>query len=62
MQDKDKKHFPGHVCPTDPLEEIEDAQGVELPGPMHDKAEKPTKLPKKIRSGGKESYPPMHQR
>ena len=57
-----KKHFPGHECPIDNIDDLEDIQDEELPGPMHDKAEKPTKLPGKTRAGGKESYYPMHRR
>lgn len=44
----------------DPLEELEEMTGEELPGPMHKEADIPTKLPKKIRSGKDESYFPMH--
>lgn len=65
MLRKKKKHAEiketeaGHLCPADPLEELEEIQETELTGPMHDLAEKPTKLPKKTRSGGRESYYPM---
>lgn len=47
---------------ADPLEEEEKLEGEELPEKMHELADKPTRLPKKIRSGGGESYHPMHGR
>ena len=56
------KHFPGHECPIDPIEDLEETQGEELSGPMHDQAEKPTKLPGKTKAGGKESHYPMHRK
>lgn len=65
MSHKSKKvrgKLGGHNCPPDPLEEIEKEQGAELSGKMHDLAEPPVKLPKKIRRGGKESYRPLHRR
>jgi len=46
----------------DPLDEIESGSGIELPRKVHERAEKPTKLPKKIRSSPKESYRPMHHK
>jgi hypothetical protein len=46
----------------DPLEDIEKEEGLELPERMHELAEKPTKLPKKIRGCPKESYFPLHRR
>lgn len=65
MARKKKKHAAiketetGHFCQPDPLAEVEESQETELTGRMHDLAEKPTKLPKKTRSGGRESYYPM---
>lgn len=62
MPGKKPKNFFGHICPIDPLEEEEAREGRELPGKMHELAEKPTKLPKKIRAGGRESYHPLHRK
>lgn len=44
----------------DPLEEVEELIGEELPGPMHKAGDFPHKLPKKIRGAKDESYFPMH--
>lgn len=48
-----------HPRPVDPLEEFEGKQGIGLTGPMHDRAEKPVMLPKKLRGSKRESYHPM---
>lgn len=49
----------GHLEPIDPLSEVESSEGLELTGKIHDRAEKPTKLPKKIRGRSNESYRPI---
>ncbi|MCH8049657.1 hypothetical protein IH979_03010 [Patescibacteria group bacterium] len=59
---QDQTQHAGHDPAVDPLDELEEVQDEELPSKMHKLAEKPTKLPKKIRSGGDESYYPMHRR
>lgn len=46
----------------DPLDDVENESGIELPKKAHERAEKPTQLPKKIRSSPKESYRPMHRK
>ncbi len=51
-----------HAHRIDPLDDIERAEGVELPGPMHDEAEKPIKRPKKLRGSKHEGYYPMRRR
>ncbi|MBU1118776.1 hypothetical protein KKH43_02770 [Patescibacteria group bacterium] len=43
------------------LEEAEEKQGSKLPENVREKADKPTKLPKKKRAGGKESYRPLQR-
>lgn len=53
---KIKGGFGSHICPIDPLKDIESEQKTELAGKMHDLSELPTKLPKKIRASKKESY------
>ncbi len=45
---------------ADPLEDLEEVQGEKVPGPMHDRAEKPTKPAGKTRSGPKEAYHRKH--
>jgi len=46
----------------DPLEDIEKEEGFEMSGSAHEEAEKPTKLPKKVRSRASESYFPLHRK
>ncbi len=41
---------------TDSLDEVEELQGEELAGPLHDQASKPTILPKKKRGSARESH------
>ncbi|MFA5925876.1 MAG: hypothetical protein WC831_02985 [Parcubacteria group bacterium] len=61
-----KKYFPESpkemAHSYDPLEDIEREEGADLPEKIHEEAEKPIKLPKKIRSGAKESYFPLHRK
>lgn len=47
---------------SDPLEEVEEGSEIESSKKAHEKAERPTRFPKKIRSNPKESYRPMHKR
>ncbi|MFA5872151.1 MAG: hypothetical protein WC858_05565 [Parcubacteria group bacterium] len=62
-KNKDYPMSPKEIFHTsDPLEEFEEEEGLELPEMLHEEAEKPSKLPKKIRSGLKESYFPLHRR
>lgn len=64
MSHKSKKirgKLGGHIEPIDILEEVENDEGVELSGKMHALSEKPTKFPKKIRSGPRESCRPLHR-
>ena len=63
-----KKNHPHSLSPKeiahsyDPLEEVEDQDGFEMSGSAHDEAEKPIKLPKKVRSRASESYFPLHRK
>lgn len=63
VQNKERsvRRVDGHNKPFDPLEEIEEEQGEEMSGKMHDLAEKPTKRRKRARDK-KESYRPLHRR
>jgi hypothetical protein len=53
---KIKGRFGSHICPIDPLKNIELEEKTEFSGKMHDLSESPVKLPKKIRGSKKESY------
>jgi len=65
MSHKSKKikgGFGGHICPIDPLGDIETEEKTEFSGKTHDLSEPPTKLPKKRRESKKESYRRFHGR
>lgn len=61
MNKESVRRVNGHNEPFDELEAIEQEQGMELSGKLHNLAEKPTKRRKRARDL-KESYRPTQRR